>query len=142
MHAQGFWWDSLIELAVTCTAFPEAVLTADLRNSRYVNAEEASCGFDRPEQLAELAMHEFGHSFVNHALEPPRHKGPITRFAALYTTEPATGQMGHDDPGPASPSTSSAPARSASPWSQGNRKARRAYCSTISNSMGFIICRR
>ena len=109
---------------------------------RSVNAEEASCGFDRPEQLAELAMHEFGHSFVNHALEPPRHKGPITRFAALYTTEPATGQMGHDDPGPASPSTSSAPARSASPWSQGNRKALRAYCSTISNSMGFIICRR
>ncbi len=68
---------------------------------RSVDAEEASSGFDRPEQLAELAMHEFGHSFVNHALEPPRHKGPITRFAALYTTEPATGQMGHDDPGPA-----------------------------------------
>ena len=64
---------------------------------RSVDAEEASCGFDRPEQLAELAMHEFGHSFVNHALEPPRHKGPITRFAALYTTEPATGQMGHED---------------------------------------------
>ena len=40
LHAQGFWWDSLIELAVTCTAFPEAVLTADLRNSRYVNAGE------------------------------------------------------------------------------------------------------
>ncbi len=40
LHAHGFWWDSLIELAVTCTAFPEAVLTADLRNSRYVNASE------------------------------------------------------------------------------------------------------
>lgn len=158
LHAQGFWWDAMIELAVTCTVFPEAALTADLRNSRYVNAgegdaawlqlvtdyygagseediqgfylipsplsiggngfgpevhrdgelevynvfapfrsvdaEEASCGFDRPEQLAKLAMHEFGHSFVNHALEPPRHKGPITRFAALYAAERATGQMG------------------------------------------------
>ncbi|MBT4977238.1 MAG: DUF4932 domain-containing protein [Gemmatimonadetes bacterium] len=209
LHAQGFWWDAMIELAVTCTVFPEAALTADLRNSRYVNAgegdpakgkktldelldliddfyiqaefddfyrahqplydgiireveaglpdaawlqlvtdyygagsdediqgfylipsplsiggngfgpevhrdgelevynvfapfrsvdaEEASCGFDRPEQLAKLAMHEFGHSFVNHALEPPRHKGPITRFAALYAAERATGQMGYED---------------------------------------------
>jgi hypothetical protein len=248
LHAQGFWWDAMIELAVTCTVFPEAALTADLRNSRYVNAgegnpakgkktldelldliddfyiqaefddfyrahqplydgiireveaglpdaawlqlvtdyygagsdediqgfylipsplsiggngfgpevhrdgelevynvfapfrsvdaEEASCGFDRPEQLAKLAMHEFGHSFVNHALESPRHKGPITRFAALYAAERAT------KTGSVSPSTSSVPARSASPWSQGNRKARRAYCSTISNSTRFIICRR
>lgn len=64
---------------------------------RSVDAEEASCGFDRPEQLAKLAMHEFGHSFVNHALESPRHKGPITRFAALYAAERATGQMGYED---------------------------------------------
>ena len=40
VHAQGFWWDAMIELAVTCTVFPEAALTADLRNSRYVNAGE------------------------------------------------------------------------------------------------------
>lgn len=40
LHAQGFWWDAMIELAVTCTVFPEAALTADLRNSRYVNAGE------------------------------------------------------------------------------------------------------
>jgi hypothetical protein len=24
LHAQGFWWDAMIELAVTCTVFPEA----------------------------------------------------------------------------------------------------------------------
>ena len=209
LHAQGFWWDAMIELAVTCTAFPEAVLTTDLPNSRYVDAgagdpakgkttidelldriddfciqakfddfyrahqpfydqimgeveaglpdaswlqlvtdyygagsdediqgfylipsplsiggngfgpevrrdgelevynvfapfrsvdaEEKSGGFDRPEQLAELSVHEFGHSFVNHALEPPQHETTIARFAALYAAERAAGQMGYED---------------------------------------------
>lgn len=209
LHAQGFWWDAMIELALTSTAFPEAVLTTELPNSRYVSAgdgdpaagkqtlydlldliddfytqaefdnfyreqqplykqiiheveaslpdavwlelvadyygagsdediqgfflipsplsigghgfgasvrredeleifnvfapfrsvdaAETGCGFDDPQQLAELSVHEFGHSFVNHALEPPQYAKTVAGFAALYAAERATGQMGYDD---------------------------------------------
>ena len=38
LHAQGFWWDAMIQLALTCTAFPEAILTTPLPNSRYADA--------------------------------------------------------------------------------------------------------
>ena len=38
LHAQGFWWDAMIQLVLTCTAFPEAILTTPLPNSRYTDA--------------------------------------------------------------------------------------------------------
>ena len=51
-------------------------------------------GFDSPQSLAELSVHEFGHSFVNHLLEPPHYADVIERFAALYAAERESGQMG------------------------------------------------
>ena len=206
LHAQGFWWDAMIQLALTCTAFPEAILTTPLPNSRYTDAgdgdaeagkraiadflplvddfyerarfdnfyreqqpryegimaEVSAClpdaswldlvgnyygagagddargfylvpsplsiaghgfgnsvhrddeieiyhtfapfcsvepdadghGFDSPQSLAELSVHEFGHSFVNHLLEPPHYADVIERFVALYAAERESGQMG------------------------------------------------
>ena len=206
LHAQGFWWDAMIQLALTSTAFPDAVLTIPLPNQRYaaagnddlaagketleellhqindfclqadfdefyrqkqlfydrvmheveagmpdaswlelvagyygagsdedardfylipsplsiggqgfgaythrddeleifsvfapfcsVDSDGTSCGFDEPGKLAELSVHEFGHSFVNHLLEPPHYEHTTAAFAELYAAERATGQMG------------------------------------------------
>ena len=38
LHAQGFWWDTMVQLALTSTAFPDAVLTIPLPNQRYAVA--------------------------------------------------------------------------------------------------------
>ena len=204
LHAQGFWWDAMIQLALTCTAFPEAILTTPLPNSRYTDAGDGDTeagkraiadflplvddfyerarfdnfyreqqpryegimaevsaslpdaswldlvgnyygagddargfylvpsplsiaghgfgnsvhrddeieiyhtfapfcsvepdadghGFDSPQSLAELSVHEFGHSFVNHLLEPPHYGDVIERFVALYAAERESEQMG------------------------------------------------
>lgn len=49
------------------------------------NGRVSSPGFDNQEGVRRLAVHEFGHSFVNPLANQPNYKADIERFNALYT---------------------------------------------------------
>jgi hypothetical protein len=62
---------------------------------RSIEGNDSGFGFDNREAIANLSVHEFGHSFVNPLVEPPHYHQIIERFDQLYTTIRATGKMGY-----------------------------------------------
>lgn len=62
---------------------------------RSIEENESGFGFDNSEAITNLSVHEFGHSFVNPLVEPPRYHQTIERFHQLYAPIRATGKMGY-----------------------------------------------
>ncbi|GAB2566050.1 DUF4932 domain-containing protein [Spirosoma areae] len=87
----GMGWEVIskngIDIFNISSPLSKAVITTD--------GQVRSPGFDNRAGIRRLAVHEFGHSFVNPFANQPRYKTQIERFNALY--QPIKGDQQYHD---------------------------------------------